>query len=267
MSSVLTRNNVQVMGNGPKTLIFAHGFGCDQEMWRFVAPQFGDEYRVVLFDYVGSGRSNWNAYNPDRYATLGGYVRDLLELSQALELQNAIFVGHSVSAMIGALAAIEAPELFERLIMVAPSPCYINHPPDYVGGFERADIEGLFEMMDKNYVGWAQFLAPVVINDSSQPGVVRELEQSFCSTDPDIARRFAHATFWSDNRADLPKVPVPSLVLQCTDDALAPLEVGRYLENHLPQSTLHVLKATGHCPHLTQPAETANAMRDYLNAK
>lgn len=264
MSSVLTRNNVQISGTGSKTLIFAHGFGCDQEMWRFIAPQFADEYRIVLFDYVGSGRSDWNAYHPDRYTTLQGYTRDVLEICEALALKNAIFVGHSVSAMIGALAAIEAPQRFERLIMVAPSPCYINHPPDYIGGFERADIEGLFEMMDKNYVGWAQFLAPVVINDAAKPGVVRELEQSFCSTDPDIARRFAHATFWSDNRADLPHVPVPSLLLQCTDDALAPLEVGRYLEQNLPQSTLHVLSATGHCPHLTQPEETVRAIRNYL---
>ena len=267
MPNILQRNNVQVSGRGTRPLVFAHGFGCDQRMWRFVAPQFEAKYRVVLFDYVGAGNSDWSAHDPHRYATLEGYKRDLLEVCDALELEDAIFVGHSVSSMVGALASIEAPSLFERLVMVAPSPCFINHAPDYTGGFERADIEGLFDIMDKNFSSWANFLAPLVVGSPDREDIVRELHHSFCSTDTDIARRFAQATFYADNRVALACVTVPSLILQCTDDALVPLSVGHYLKQHLSNSTLRILKAAGHCPHLTQPAKTSRAIRSYLTSQ
>ena len=265
---VLVRNNVRVFGNAAaRPLLFAHGFGCDQNMWRFVAPDFERDYRVVLFDYVGSGRSDLRAYDPERYGTLDGYAADVLDVCAALDLRDVLFVGHSVSGVIGMLAAIREPDRFERLVLVGPSLCYLNDPPDYAGGFERADVEGLLDVMDKNYIGWAQFLAPVVMNNPERPELTRELEESFCSTDPVIARRFAEVTFLSDNRADLPRVPVPSLILQCTDDAIAPLSVGEYLHRHLPGSTLRVLAATGHCPHMSHPEETIGAIREYLSAE
>jgi sigma-B regulation protein RsbQ len=261
---ILARNNVKILGRGTQPMLFAHGFGCDQNMWRFVTPAFEDDYRLVLFDYVGSGKSDRTAYSPERYGSLDGYVADLLEVCASLDLRNVIFVGHSVSSMIGLLAAIREPTRFSQLILIGPSPCYVNYPPDYVGGFERPDLEALLQMMEKNYVGWASFLAPVVMKNPSEPHLSRELEQSFCSTDPKVTRRFAEATFFSDNRADLPHVTVPSLLLQCSDDAIAPLEVGNYLHRHLPQSTLRVMKATGHCPHMSHPEETIEAIKEYL---
>jgi sigma-B regulation protein RsbQ len=247
-------------------MMFAHGFGCDQNMWRFVTPAFEDDYQIVLFDYVGSGKSDLQAYSPERYSNLDGYAEDVLDICAALELKDAIYVGHSVSSVVGMLASIREPERFERLILVGPSPCYINDPPAYVGGFERADIEGLLDVMEKNYIGWANFLAPVVMKNQERPELTRELEESFCSTDPKIARRFAEATFFSDNRSDLPKVKTPSLIMQCSEDAIAPLEVGEYLQRHLPQSTLRVMKATGHCPHMSHPEETIQLIKEYLTA-
>jgi sigma-B regulation protein RsbQ len=248
-------------------MVFAHGFGCDQNMWRFVAPEFGSSNRTVLFDYVGSGRSDISAYDPVRYSDLKGYAQDVIEIIDALGLEKVVFVGHSVSSMIGMLASIERPELFERLVLIGPSPCYINQAPDYVGGFDKADIEGLLDLMDKNYIGWANFLAPAVMKNPDKPELAAELEQSFCSTDPKIARRFAEATFLADNRDDVPKVPVPSLIMQCSEDAIAPLEVGDYLHRNLPQSTLKVMRATGHCPHMSHPEETIALMREYLNGE
>lgn len=245
-------------------MVFAHGFGCDQNMWRFITPAFEDEYRIVLFDYVGSGGSDLSAYDPKRYAELGGYADDVLDVCDALDLEGAIFVGHSVSSVIGMLASIKRPDLFERLILVGPSPSYIDHPPDYVGGFDRADIEGLLDLMDKNYIGWANFLAPTVMANPERPELARELEESFCSTDPVIARQFAEATFYADNRDDLPKVSVPSLIMQCSEDAVAPLEVGHYMHRHLADSTLRIMKATGHCPHMSHPEETIRTIKEYL---
>lgn len=262
--NVLVRNNVKVFGSGKQSLMFAHGFGCDQSMWRFITPAFENEYQIILFDYVGSGKSNLDAYNPEQYATLQGYAQDVLEICDALSLKEVIFVGHSVSSMIGVLASIERPELFKSLILVVPSPCYINHPPDYVGGFERADIEGLLDMMDKNYLGWASFLAPVIMKNSDLPELGQELEASFCSTDPNIARRFAEATFYADNRTDLPKVKTPSLIIQVTDDAIAPVSVGEFIHSNLPDSTLHLMNASGHCPHMSHPKETINIIKEYL---
>jgi len=262
---VAHRNNVNVFGKGTQTLLFAHGFGCDQNMWRFVTPAFTEDYKIVLFDYVGSGKSDRNAFDPERYSTLDGYATDLLEVCEALDLRDVILIGHSVSAMIGMLASIREPDRFTHLIMVGPSPRYINDPPDYVGGFDRADIEGLLEVMEKNDLGWASFLAPLVSNNPSRPEVAAELEASFCSTEPEMARRFAQATFLSDNRADLPKMPVPSLILQCSEDMIAPQCVGEYLHRHLPGSVLRVMKATGHCPHVSHPDETIQRIKEYLS--
>jgi sigma-B regulation protein RsbQ len=261
---VLARNNVKVSGRGTRPLMFAHGFGCDQTMWRFVTPAFEDEYRIVLFDYVGAGKSDLRAYDPARYRQLEGYVQDVLDICHALDLTDVVFVGHSVSAMVGAVAAIREPARFDRLILVGPSPRYINEAPDYVGGFERRDIEGLLDTMERNYIGWANFLAPAIIANPDRPELARELTESFCSTDPTIARRFAEVTFFSDNRDDLPKVPVPSLIMQCSEDIIAPLAVGDYVHGRLRGSTLRVLEATGHCPHMSHPEETIRVMKEYL---
>jgi sigma-B regulation protein RsbQ len=261
---ILTRNNVKVFGKGTQPMLFAHGFGCDQNMWRFVTPAFEDDYKLVLFDYVGSGKSDLQAYSAERYGALQGYAQDVLDICAALDLSDVIFVGHSVSGVVGMLASIREPERFARLILVAPSPCYINDPPDYVGGFDRADIEGLFDLMEKNYIGWANFLAPVVMKNEERPELTRELEESFCSTDPQIARRFAEATFFSDNRGDLPKVNVPSFIMQCSEDAIAPLEVGDYLRRNLAGSQLRVMEATGHCPQMSHPEETIRLIKEYL---
>lgn len=246
-------------------MLFAHGFGCDQNMWRFVAPAFSDDYRVVLFDYVGSGKSDIAQYDPERYSSLEGYAQDVLDVIRALDLRDVIFVGHSVSSMIGVLAANQEPERFSRLVMVGPSPRYINDAPAYVGGFERADIEGLLETMDKNYIGWANLLAPAIMKNPERPELSEELEASFCSTDPVIARSFAEATFFADNRADLAAVQVPSLIMQCSDDMIAPLAVGDYLSGALPNSTLRVMRARGHCPHMSHPEETIAVIREYLS--
>jgi sigma-B regulation protein RsbQ len=263
-TDVLKRNNVRTFGQGTQPMVFAHGFGCDQNMWRFVTPAFADQYRIVLFDYVGSGKSDLAAYDPARYASLDGYAQDILDVVHTLDLRDVILVGHSVSAMVGVLAANQEPDRFARLIMLGPSPRYINEAPDYVGGFERADIEGLLETMDKNYVGWANYLAPVIMKNPEHPELGVELTESFCSTDPVIARRFAEATFFSDNRDDLTRVSVPSLVLQCSEDIIAPNAVGEYVHANTPQSTLRVMKATGHCPHMSAPEETIALMREYL---
>jgi sigma-B regulation protein RsbQ len=260
---VLARNHVKVFGSGTQPMLFAHGFGCDQNMWRYVTPAFERDYRIVLFDFVGSGKSDLAAYDPVRYSTLDGYAQDVLDVCAALDLRDVLFVGHSVSSMIGVVAAKREPERFSRIIMVSPSPRYLNDI-DYIGGFERADVEGLLDLMDKNFIGWASFLAPVIMKNPERPELGAELEESFCSTDPKIARRFAEATFFSDNRADLPDVPVPSLILQCAEDAIAPVEVGHYLARHVPASTLRLMRATGHCPHMSHPEETIAAMREYL---
>lgn len=262
-TSVAIRNNVKIIGKGRQPMIFAHGFGCDQNMWRFVTPAFEDEYKIILFDYVGAGKSDISAYNPERYSSLHGYAKDVLEICEELQLRDAIFVGHSVSSMIGLLAAIEQPDYFRRMIMVGPSPSYLNDG-DYQGGFEWQDIEGLLETMEKNYIGWANFLAPNIMGNKERTHLGQELTESFCSTDPVIARQFAEACFFSDNRSDLKKNRIPTLVLQCSEDIIAPVYVGRYLADHLPSSTLRIMKATGHCPHMSEPDETISLMKEYL---
>lgn len=261
---ILHRNNVHVTGRGSVPMVFAHGFGCDQNMWRYVAPSFEHDYKVVLFDYVGSGKSDLKAYNAERYSDLNGYAEDLLDVCKATNSKGCVFVGHSVSAIIGILASLKEPEYFSKLILVGPSPRYINDLPDYIGGFDKKDIEELLITMESNYIGWANFLAPAIMKNAERPELAGELTDSFCSTDPVIARKFAEATFFSDNRADLKKVKHPSLIMQCSEDIIAPNEVGEYLEKNLPQSTLRVMKATGHCPHMSAPAETIEIIKEYL---
>jgi sigma-B regulation protein RsbQ len=263
-SDILTRNNVKVLGHGAQPMLFAHGFGCDQNMWRFIVPAFADDYRIVLFDYVGSGKSDLGAYDFERYGSLEGYAQDVLDICHALDLRDVILVGHSVSAMIGVLAANREPARFARLVMVGPSPRYVNELPGYVGGFERSDIEGLLETMDRNYIGWANYLAPAIMKNPERPELGVELTESFCSTDPVIARRFAEATFFADNRADLAQVRVPTLVLQCSEDIIAPIAVGDYVHRQIAGSTLRIMQATGHCPHMSAPEETIALIREYL---
>lgn len=260
---VLSRNNVKLIGKGTQTIMFAHGFGCDQNMWRYVYPAFEEDYRVVLFDYVGSGKSDLKTYHPERYSNLNGYAEDILEIAHSLSLKDVILVGHSVSSMIGLLAAVKEPDTFSKIIFIGPSPCYINDE-GYVGGFERKDIEDLLDTMDKNYIGWANFLGPAIMKNPERPELAAELTESFCSTDPVIARRFAEATFYSDNRSDLSKLKVPSLIMHCSDDLIAPLEVGDYLHRTIPNSTLRLMKASGHCPQMSAPEETIAIIKDYL---
>ena len=261
---VRARNHVVVSGRGTRPMLLAHGFGCDQNMWRFLVPEFERDHQVVRFDYVGAGRSDLAAYDPEKYGRLEGYAEDVLDVCRALDLRDVVFVGHSVSAMVGVLAANAEPERFAHLIMVGPSPRYLNDAPDYVGGFERADIEGLLETMDRNYIGWANFLAPAIMKNPDRPELGQELTESFCSTDPTIARRFAEATFFADNRADLPRLRVPSLVLQCSEDIIAPLAVGEYVHRNTPGSTLRLMRASGHCPHMSAPEETVALIKEYL---
>jgi sigma-B regulation protein RsbQ len=265
-SSVLKRNNVQIRGSGSQTMIFAHGFGCDHNMWRHVAPAFEDEYRVVLFDNVGAGGSDLSAFNEKKYASLHGYAQDVIEILQAVDAENAIFVGHSVSAMVGILASIEQPELFDRLILVGPSPSYINDGA-YTGGFEREDIEQMLEFLDTNYLGWSSAMAPAIMGNGEQPALAGELENSFCRTDPRIASHFARTTFLSDHRADLQHMRKPSLILQCSEDVIAPDAVGRYMHAQTSNSTFVQMQATGHCPNLSAPEETIREIRSFLKLK
>lgn len=261
--SVVKRNNVTVEGAGDRPILFAHGYGCDQNMWRFVAPAFAGSHRVVLFDHVGSGRSDSSAYSRTRYSSLQAYADDVLEICEDLELKDVVFVGHSVSSMIGVLAAIKQPERFSKLILVGPSPRYINDD-DYIGGFSRQDIEDLLEFQQSNFLGWSSTLAPVIMGNPDRPELSEELTNSFCRTDPEIARQFAAVTFLSDNRDDLPRVRTPSLILQCRDDMIAPRQVGEYVHAHTPDSRLVLMEATGHCPNLSAPQETIAAIASYL---
>jgi sigma-B regulation protein RsbQ len=259
----LKRHNVRVFGRGPRTMIFAHGYGCDQNMWRFVTPAFEDEFRIVLFDYVGHGKSDSSAFDTARYATLEGYAKDVLDICAALAIREAVFVGHSVSAMIGLLAEQTEPDRFDSFVLIGPSPCYLNEA-GYHGGFERADIDGLLEFLDTNHLGWSSTMAPVIMGNPERPELAAELTNSFCRTHPEIAKHFARVTFLSDNRGDLARVSKPALILQCSNDAIAPMEVGEYVHKNLRQSELVVLEATGHCPHLSAPEETVRAMRSFL---
>ncbi|QHV93765.1 alpha/beta fold hydrolase [Spirosoma endbachense] len=263
-SDILKRNNVKIKGLGTQPMLLAHGFGCDQNMWRHIAPAFEPDYRLILFDFVGSGQSDIAAYDSIRYNELNGYAQDVLDICQALELTKVVFVGHSVSSMIGLLAAIQQPQYFDRLIMIGPSPRYLNEIPDYVGGFERPDVDELLALMDQNFVRWANTLAPAIMGNADHPALGEELTQSFCSTDPLVMQQFARVTFLSDNRQDLPKLTVPTLILQSSDDIIAPQVVGEYTHQHLPFSSLQYMKASGHCPHMSAPEETIALMQAYL---
>jgi sigma-B regulation protein RsbQ len=261
----LRRNNVTVSGTGERTLVFVHGFGCDQSMWRLVAPAFEDRYRVVRLDLVGAGHSDLAAYDPARYSSLEAHADDLLAVLRALDLPPVALIGHSVSAVIGMLAAIREPARFAGLVMLGPSPHYLN-APGYPGGFERADIEELLEAMDTNYLGWAGGFAPVVMGAPGQPDLSAELAASFCRTTPAIARHFARVIFLGDNRADLPRLRTPTLVVQSAHDAIAPLAVGHYVQQQLADSRLVVIPTTGHCVHLSAPRETIAAIAPFLDA-
>jgi sigma-B regulation protein RsbQ len=262
----MERNNVRLAGRaGGQPMLFAHGYGCDQHMWRLVTPSFQEEFCIVLFDYVGAGGADLSAYDSARYDSLQGYAEDVLDICRELDLRDVIFVGHSVSSMIGVLAAITEPARFARLVLVGPSPRYINDEW-YVGGFSEDDISELLDSVDSNYLGWSTAMAPVIMGTSHRAELADELAASFCRTDPDVARQFARVTFLSDNRADLCKVRVPSLVLQCTNDVIAPVSVGTYVSNAIPDCSLVLLEATGHCPHLSAPEETVHAISAFVDA-
>ena len=259
----LQRHNVKLAGAGQRAMIFAHGFGCDQNMWRFVAPAFEGDFRVILFDHIGAGGSDLAAFDPAKYATLDGYADDVIALGRELGVRHGVFVGHSVSAMVGVLAAKCAPELFDELVLVGPSPRYIDDA-DYVGGFSEAQIHELLDFLDSNYMGWSRAMAPVIVGNPDRPELGEELTNSFCRTDPAIARRFARTTFLSDNRADLDGLLARTLILQCSEDVIAPQEVGDYVHRKLPNSRLVVMQATGHCPNLSAPEETIAAIRAFV---
>ena len=262
--SVLQRNNVQVRGSGPP-MLFLHGFGCDQNMWRLLAPYFAESHTCILMDLVGSGRSDLSAYDRTKYGTLHGYAADVCEVLAEVTSAPAICVGHSVSAMIGLLANLQSPDQFLAQVMVGPSPCYINDG-DYVGGFTRADIDSLLDTMESNFLGWSSNMAPAIMGAPDEPELAVELTNSFCRTDPEIAKHFARVTFLSDHRADLPKLQAPTLVLQCSDDLIAPVSVGEYMRTHIPDCTLRIIENVGHCPHLSAPSASAEAMEQFLRA-
>ncbi|WP_299705507.1 alpha/beta hydrolase [uncultured Pontibacter sp.] len=260
---VIKRNNIKVFGKGEETIMFGHGFGCDQNMWRFVTPAFQQKYKIVLFDHVGAGDSDLSAYDRNKYDTLEGYAADIVEICRELDLHDVIFVGHSVSAMMGVLSSIKDPTLFKKLILIGPSPCYINDG-NYIGGFDRADVLTMLDYMKQDYVGWAESFAPLIMGHPNNPSLGEELAKSFCDTDSDIAKHFAQVTFLSDNRPDLPNLQTESLIMQCAEDVIAPAEVGAYVHRTIKNSTLVNLKATGHCPNLSSPLEVIDVMEDYL---
>lgn len=260
---VLNRNHVTLSGSGARAMMFTHGFGCSQEMWRFVTPAFEKDYRIVLFDYVGSGRSDLGAYNPERYATLRGYAQDIIDICDALNLRDIVLVAHSVSGMVSLLAAIARPELFHCLILIGPSPHYMNDAA-YPGGFEQGAIRDILGSMEKNYDDWAQFLAPMVMKNDKRPELAEELRNTFRASDPKITRQFAAVTFYSDHREDLPRLRVPSLIMQCMDDMVVPVGVGKYMHGRIPNSTFCLMRATGHYPQMSAPQETIDTITEYL---
>lgn len=265
--NILARNNVHQIGSGQDVLLFANGFGCDQQVWSRITPAFATSHREVLFDYVGSGGSDLSAYDPVRYASLQGYVDDLLQVCDALDLKGGVhFVGHSAGANIGLMAALARPAMFSSLTLIGPSPCFINHPPHYRGGFEREDLEGLIALMEQNYQGWARNVATVAAGQQVDDRVAQTLIDSFCSADPVILRDFARVVFFADLRELLPRVQTPCLILQQRFDAFAPVNVGEFMHARLPRSTLKLLDIPGHCPHLSHPSLVIGAIREFLNS-
>lgn len=262
-ADVLNRHQVKQFGHGAQTLLFAHGLACDQKVWRHITPGFEDQYKIVVFDYIGSGKSDLSAYDRSKYASLNGYAADIIAICDALALNEVIFVGHSVSSMIGMLAAIARPDLFSRLIMIGPSPRYINDK-DYCGGFEKKEMEELLSLMRNNYSQWANMFAPIAMANPDRPYLIRELTDSLCEADPEITCDFASLTFLGDNRKDLPNLKTATLILQIAEDIVAPVQVGDYLHQHVQNSLLYKMKATGHFPHLSAPAETTELIKKYL---
>lgn len=263
MTDILKRNNVKAIGQGTQTIIFAHGFGCDQNTWRYVTDTFTDDYKVVLFDYVGAGKSDLNAYDARKYSSLKGYAADVLDICETLDIKDSIFVGHSVSSMIGLLAAVQQPSYFSKMIFLGPSARYINDN-NYKGGMEQEDLEALLDVMDSNYLGWSKSMGPAIMGNPERPHLGEDLANSFCATNPDIAKDFARVTFLSDNRDDLRRLQVQSLTLQCAEDVLAPEAVGKYINENTPGNTMIQLKATGHCPHLSAPEEIITAIKSFI---
>ncbi len=262
-SGIYQKFNINVLGSGTQPMMFAHGFGCDQNMFRFLYPYFQDDYKIILFDFVGAGKSDLSAYDSEKYNSLQAYADDVLSICEALELSEVVYVGHSVSAMTGILASIKKPDYFSKLVLIGPSPRYINDG-SYNGGFEESAILELLDTLDSNYMGWSQAMAPVIMGNEDRPHLGEELSNSFCQADPEIAKNFARVTFLSDNRDDLKKVSVPSLIIQCKQDVIAPIAVGEYINENIGPSTLKIIDATGHCPNLSAPEETAKAMQDFL---
>jgi sigma-B regulation protein RsbQ len=262
--SVITRNHVVIKGKGSQPIMFVHGFGCDQNMWRYVYPAFEEDYKIILFDHVGSGNSDLSAYKREKYNDLKGYAEDIIEIAHELQLEDIIFVGHSVSALIGIIASEKAPGLFKSLVLVGPSPCYINDG-DYYGGFTRPQIEELLESLDNNHLGWSMAMAPVIMGNPERKELGEELTNSFCRTNPEIAKHFARTAFLSDGRAIIGSVNIPTLILQCSEDVIAPTEVGKYVHQHIKGSKLVIMKATGHCPNLSAPEETIHEILQFLS--
>ncbi len=264
MENVQQRNNVKIIGQGEQTIMLAHGFGCEQSMWQYIAPDLAEKYKIVMFDYVGAGGSDISAYNSKKYSTAHGYKQDIFDVIEELNLKNIHFVGHSVSSMIGMLAAIEKPELFSKFIMIGPSPCYLNEP-GYIGGFEATDIADLLMMMEMNFSGWASYLAPIVTDPEKDSRQTEDIEKSFVSVDPKIAREFAEMTFLSDHRESLASMTIPTLIIQCSDDSIVPIEVGEYLHANLPDSKMEVMEVKGHYPHMSKPIETRKLIEGFLD--
>ena len=263
MTDIIKRNNVKIFGNGEKVILFAHGFGGDQTAWRYVYDAFTDGYKVVLFDYVGSGNSDHSAYKPELYSSLNGFAQDILDVCAALQIHQAIYVGHSVSSMIGLLAALEKPKYFEKLVFLGPSARYLNDG-DYIGGLERSDLDALFEMLDHNYLGFSKMMAPAIMGEKNTIEKQNELTESFCAADPAVSQNFARVTLLSDHRLALPKLKVPSLTLQCMDDVMAPETAGQYILEHTPGNIYQELYTSGHCPHLSSAEKVINAIKDYI---
>ncbi|MEX8546972.1 MAG: alpha/beta fold hydrolase [Mucilaginibacter sp.] len=263
MTDIIKRNNVKIFGNGEKVILFAHGFGGDQTAWRYVFDAFTDDYKVILFDYVGTGNSDHSAYKPELYNSLRGFAQDVLDICKALQLNQVIYVGHSVSSMIGLLAALEKPEYFEKLVFLGPSARYLNDG-DYIGGLERSDLDALFEMLDHNYLGFSQMMAPAIMGEKNTIEKQNELTDSFCAVDPAVSQNFARVTLLSDHRAKLPFLTVPSLTLQCMDDVMAPETAGQYIQKNTPGNTYLELYTSGHCPHLSSPEKVIKAIKDYI---
>ena len=263
LNKLIARNNIKIHGTGSKSMFLVHGYGCDQNMWRFIIPQFKDDYKIILIDLVGSGKSDENSYDYDKYSSLEGYAADIIEICDALNLKDVCLVGHSVSAMIGLLAAIKRPSLFEKLIMIGPSPRYINDDV-YFGGFSQNDINSLMETLDSNYLGWSSAMAPVIMGNADRPELAAELEESFCQNNPEIATHFAKVTFLGDNRSDLKKLTIDTLIIQSENDAIATVKVGQFVHDNILNSKLVILDTVGHLPHLSAPNKTIKAMKQYL---